>query len=158
VTGRKIPYGVISPEADAEFVAGMVEALDVYESPHERSASTTSTSGTATIFMFAAPKSGWREATARPTKTNVDWAAEVARLRFRHTPKHGRWLHVAETERSAMTRPCLRGRRLGTPEELRDEIAARSADVNRTQRGDDWQMKLDDARCKLKSVYPKIRR
>jgi hypothetical protein len=29
--------------------------------------------------------------------------------------------------------------------------------VNRTQRGVDWQMKIDDARAKLKSVYPKIK-
>jgi hypothetical protein len=28
--------------------------------------------------------------------------------------------------------------------------------VNDIQRGVDWQMKIDDARCKLKSVYPKI--
>ena len=32
-----------------------------------------------------------------------------------------------------------------------------SSDVNSTQRGVDWQMKIDDARCKLKSVYPKIK-
>jgi hypothetical protein len=29
--------------------------------------------------------------------------------------------------------------------------------VNSTQRGVDWHMKIDDARCKLKSVYPKIK-
>jgi hypothetical protein len=32
----------------------------------------------------------------------------------------------------------------------------RSIDVTDTQRGVDWQMTIDDARCKLKSVYPKI--
>jgi hypothetical protein len=30
-------------------------------------------------------------------------------------------------------------------------------DVNSAQRGVDWQMKIDDARCKLASVYPKIK-
>jgi hypothetical protein len=30
--------------------------------------------------------------------------------------------------------------------------------VNNTQRGVDWQMKVDDARTKLKSVYPKIKK
>jgi len=39
---------------------------------------------------------------------------------------------------------------------LQREIAAWSADVNNTQRGVDWRMKIDDARYKLKSVYPKI--
>jgi hypothetical protein len=29
--------------------------------------------------------------------------------------------------------------------------------VNRRQKGVDWQMKIDDARTKLKSVYPKIK-
>jgi hypothetical protein len=40
---------------------------------------------------------------------------------------------------------------------LREQIAAWSNDVNRRQRGVDWQMKIEDARCKLKSVYPKIK-
>ena len=35
-------------------------------------------------------------------------------------------------------------------------VSAWSTDVNGTQRRVDWQMKVDDARCKLKSVYPKI--
>jgi len=49
------------------------------------------------------------------------------------------------------------GRRIGELETLREEIAAWSADGNRMQRGVDWQMKIGDARCKLKSVYPKIK-
>jgi hypothetical protein len=36
--------------------------------------------GTASIFMFTEPLRGWRDATARATKTKVDWALEVARL------------------------------------------------------------------------------
>ena len=36
--------------------------------------------GPANIFMFAEPLSGWREATARESKTKVDWAIEMARL------------------------------------------------------------------------------
>src|SRR3972149_4571858 len=36
--------------------------------------------GTASIFMFTEPLSGWREATAHPSKTKVDWAIEMARL------------------------------------------------------------------------------
>ncbi|HKB35848.1 MAG TPA: IS630 family transposase, partial [Gemmataceae bacterium] len=36
--------------------------------------------GTASIFMFAEPLSGFREATARPRRTKADWAQEVARL------------------------------------------------------------------------------
>ena len=55
-----------------------------------------------------------------------------------------------------MTRQCLRARRIGDLETLHAEVSAWSTDTNSTQRGVDWQMKVDDARCKLKSVYPTI--
>jgi len=155
--------------------------------------------GTASIFMFTEPLAGWREATARTSKTKTDWALEVARLlegryrkcssvtlvcdnlnthtigafyeafsperarrlvrriRFCHTPKHGSWLNIAENELSSLTRQCVCGRRFGTLSELQSEIADWSNDVNNTQRGVDWQMKISDARYKLKSLYPKIR-
>ena len=71
-------------------------------------------------------------------------------------PKHGSWLNIAECELSAMTRQCLSGRRLGDLKTLCREIAAWSTDVNRRQRGVDWQMDIDDARRKLKSIYPNI--
>lgn len=155
--------------------------------------------GTACIFMFTEPLAGWREAIARPRRTKVDWALEVAnllegryadceqlilvsdnlnthtkgafyeafepakarelvrRLAFRYTPKHGSWLNIAENELSSLTRQCIAGRRIGELTDLEAEIAAWSTDVNSTQRGVDWQMKMDDARCKLKSVYPQIK-
>ena len=155
--------------------------------------------GTASIFMFAEPLAGWRSATARPTKTKIDWAVEVAsllegryakcpqvilvcdnlnthtkgafyeafpperaraivrRIRFCHTPKHGSWLNIAENELSSLTRQCVSGRRFGKLSKLQSEIKAWSNDTNATQRGVDWQMKIDDARCKLQSLYPKIR-
>jgi hypothetical protein len=80
----------------------------------------------------------------------------VRRIEFCYTPKHGSWLNIAENELSSMTRQCLNGRRIGEIEELRVEINAWSVDVTDAQRGVDWQMKIDDARCKLKTVYPKI--
>ncbi len=155
--------------------------------------------GTANIFMFTEPLAGWREATARTSKTKVDWAVEVARLlegryrkcptvtlvcdnlnthtmgafyeafqptraralvrrlHFCHTPKHGSWLNIAENELSSLTRQCASGRRFGALAALQSEIAAWSNDVNGTQRGVDWQMKVRDARGKLKSLYPKIK-
>lgn len=80
----------------------------------------------------------------------------VRRIDFCFTPKHGSWLNIAENELSSMTRQCVGGRRIGELSILQREIAAWSADVNNTQRGVDWRMKIDDARYKLKSVYPKI--
>jgi hypothetical protein len=81
----------------------------------------------------------------------------VRRIQFCYTPKHGSWLNVAENELSAMTRQCVDGRRFGDIETRRDEIAAWSTDINNAQRGVDWQMKVEDARCKLTSVYPKTK-
>ena len=81
----------------------------------------------------------------------------VRRIDFRYTPKHGSWLNIAENELSSLTRQCVAGRRFGDAQTLREETSAWSSDVNDTQRGVDWQMKIDDARCKLKSVYPKIK-
>ena len=81
----------------------------------------------------------------------------VRRIVFCHTPKHGSWLNIAENELSSLTRQCVVGRRFGDVNTLREETSAWSSDVNKTQRGVDWQMKIDDARCKLRSVYPKIK-
>ena len=36
--------------------------------------------GTACIFMFAEPLSGWRKVSARPRRTKVDWAFEMEEL------------------------------------------------------------------------------
>ena len=80
----------------------------------------------------------------------------VQRIEFCYTPKHGSGLNIAENELSAMTRQCLSGRRIADLETLRTEIAAWSEGVNTRQRGVDWRMKIDDARRKLKTVYPKI--
>jgi hypothetical protein len=81
----------------------------------------------------------------------------VRRVEFRHTPKHGSWLNIAENELSSLTRQCVTGRRFGTIDLLRRETAAWQQHSNDKQRGVDWQFRIDDARIKLKSVYPKIK-
>lgn len=80
----------------------------------------------------------------------------VRRLELHHTPRHGSWLNIAENELSAMTRQCVRGRRFGDIPTLQEETSAWSLEVNGKQKGVEWQMKVDDARTKLRSVYPKI--
>lgn len=59
-------------------------------------------------------------------------------------------------ELSCLTSQCLSDRRIGERVTLQEEIGAWSIDGTSTQRGIDWQMKIDDARCKLMSVYPEI--
>ncbi len=82
----------------------------------------------------------------------------VRKLEFHYTPRHGSWLNMAENELSSMTRQCVSGRRIGCIEDLRKETAAWYCDVNHTKRGIEWPMQIDDARVKLKSVYPKIKK
>lgn len=54
-----------------------------------------------------------------------------------------------------MTRQRIHGRRFSDEQTLREETAARSAEINTSQRGVDCQMKIDDAANKLKSIYPR---
>jgi hypothetical protein len=83
--------------------------------------------------------------------------ALVSRIEFHFTPKHGSWLNIAENELSCLTSQCVSGRRIGSEEELREETTAWYEEINSLQRGVEWQMKIDDARIKLKSIYPKIK-
>jgi hypothetical protein len=78
------------------------------------------------------------------------------RLEFCHRPKHGSWLNIAENELSSMTRQCVTGRRFATLEELSTQTTAWHQHSNSRQRTVDWQFKVDDARVKLKSIYPKL--
>jgi len=155
--------------------------------------------GPASLFMFAEPLSGFRQATARTRRTKADWAIEVAqmldthyadgeyvtlvcdnlnthtkgafyeafapdrarayikRINFCYTPKHGSWLNVAECELRCLTSQCLSDRRIGELPVLQTEIAAWSDKTNSKQRGVDWQFRIENARVKLKRLYPKIK-
>jgi hypothetical protein len=77
------------------------------------------------------------------------------RLEIHYTPKHGRWLNVAEIELSAMTKQCL-NRRIPDLQKLNNEISAWEKSRNSDQKTVDWQFTTIDARGKLKSLYPKL--
>jgi len=79
------------------------------------------------------------------------------KIEFHYTPKHGSWLNVAECELSCLTSQCLRDRRIGALTDLQSEIAAWSNKTNAKQRGVDWQFRIENARVKLKRLYPKIK-
>ena len=82
----------------------------------------------------------------------------VRRLDFRHTPKHGSWLNIAENELSSLTGQCISGRRFGTIMELRREVKAWATQSNAKQKGVQWHFTVDDARTKLRSLYPEIKK
>ena len=75
------------------------------------------------------------------------------RLEIHHTPKHGSWLNIAEIELSALTRQCL-DRRIDNLDLLNTELAAWQAAVNADQRQIDWQFTTEDARLRLRHLYP----
>jgi len=80
----------------------------------------------------------------------------ATRLELHYTPKHGSWLNIAEIELSAMTRQCL-GRRIPSIIALRQELTEWETLRNQKQKGVDWQFTTDDARIKLKRLYPQFK-
>ena len=79
----------------------------------------------------------------------------IDKLDFHFTPKHGSWLNMAETEFSVLSRQCL-DRRIGDEETLIHEIDAWENNRNIAEATVDWQFTTEDARIKLKKLYPSI--
>lgn len=153
--------------------------------------------GTCSIFVWVEPLAGQRRVDARPRRTRVDWATEVARLlgidyphsarvvlvmdnlnthtlgslyeafeptraralaerlEIHYTPKHGSWLNIAEIELARLTRQCL-DRRIDNLDLLNSELAAWQADANADERKVIWQFTSNDARIKLRHLYPQL--
>jgi transposase len=77
------------------------------------------------------------------------------RFEFVYTPKHGSWLNMAEIELSVLTRQCL-NRRIGTLQEMANEVDAWQTNRNNANAQIDWQFTTDSARVKLKRLYPTL--
>lgn len=75
------------------------------------------------------------------------------KLEIHYTPKHGSWLNMAEIELSVLQRQCL-NRRLGDRPTLEREVAAWTAARNAAATPIDWRFTTQDARIKLKRLYP----
>ena len=79
----------------------------------------------------------------------------LQRLEIHYTPKHGSWLNVAEIELSVFTKQCL-ARRIDNIDTLRREARAWADDRNAAQTGVDWHFTNEQARIKLKHLYPQV--
>lgn len=77
------------------------------------------------------------------------------RLEMHYTPRHGSWLNIAEIELSLLTRQCLH-RRISSMEILQQEAQAWYEKRNVKQKAVDWQFTCEDARIKLKRLYPQF--
>lgn len=78
------------------------------------------------------------------------------RLEIHYTPKHGSWLDIAEIELSALAAQCLGSKRIADIETLNKELAAWHTDRNLAQKGVDWHFTTEEARIKLKRLYPVV--
>ena len=77
------------------------------------------------------------------------------RLEIHYTPKHGSWLTMAEIEIGVMARQCL-DRRIPDQSVLRREVGAWQQQRNQDAIRVDWRFTTNDARIKLRSLYPSI--
>ena len=77
------------------------------------------------------------------------------RLEIHCTPKHGSWLNMAEIELGVLARQCL-DRRIPRHEILKQETGAWQEQRNLEEIRVDWRFTTQDARIKLKSLYPSI--
>lgn len=94
--------------------------------------------------------SSWYESFP-PEKAKAIWD----RFELVYTPKHGSWLNMAEIELNVLAGQCLK-RRIGDIDTMRKEVAAWTKERNEDSASIDWRFTTEDARIKLKRLYPKL--
>lgn len=75
------------------------------------------------------------------------------KLEIHYTPKHGSWLNMVESELSVLVRQCL-NRRMPNIETLEKEVSIWEDNRNENEVRVNWRFKKEDARIKLRKVYP----
>ncbi len=79
----------------------------------------------------------------------------LEKLEIHYTPKHGSWLNMAEIDLSVLARQCL-DRRIPERKTLAKEVGAWEAERNAAESSIDWRFTSEEARIKLKHLYPEI--
>lgn len=77
------------------------------------------------------------------------------RIEIHYTPKHGSWLNVAEIGFSLLKRQCLPDR-IDSIEKLRSCVSSYVNERNQQLKKVTWQFSTQDARIKLRHLYPEI--
>jgi len=80
--------------------------------------------------------------------------ALAKKFEFHYTPKHGSWLNIAETELSSLSVQALGNHRISSVDALNEILSAWESDRNIHQIGVNWHFTAEDARIKLKRLYP----
>jgi DDE superfamily endonuclease len=78
------------------------------------------------------------------------------KLEIHYTPKHGSWLNMAEIELSALTRQCL-DRRISDKKTMKKQVHAWAHRRNKAGAKVDWRFTTEDARIRLKKLYPSLK-
>lgn len=86
-----------------------------------------------------------------PDKAKILWD----KFEFVYTPKHGSWLNMAEIELNVLNGQCL-NRRIDKMSIIKKECAAWQKYRNNMNATINWQFKTEDARIKLKRLYPTL--
>lgn len=79
----------------------------------------------------------------------------LKRIEFHYTPKHGSWLNIAEIGISLLARQCI-NRRIPNLDILNFELTAWCDEYNKVRTPVNWQFTTDDARIKLRKLYPHV--
>lgn len=77
------------------------------------------------------------------------------KLEIHYTPKHGSWLNMAEIELSVLARQCL-AERMDNKANLQEQVTAWQDRRNASAVRIDWRFTTDEARVKLKRLYPTV--
>ena len=75
------------------------------------------------------------------------------RFEFIYTPKHGSWLNMAEIDINVLMEQCLKGR-IPDFDKVKAQVTAWEMARNNKKAKIKWQFKTEDARVKLKRLYP----
>jgi DDE superfamily endonuclease len=98
--------------------------------------------------------------THTPSSFYEVFAPEEARrftekLEIHYTPKHGSWLNMAEIELAVLAHQCL-SERISSLQVVQEQVQAWQQERNQAQTTINWRFTTQDARIKLKRLYPSI--
>jgi transposase len=77
------------------------------------------------------------------------------KLEIHYTPKHGSWLNMAEIEINVLVNHGL-SKRIATIQQMRKEVKAWCKARNKTESKINWRFTAENARIKLKRLYPQF--
>ena len=76
-------------------------------------------------------------------------------MEFVYTSKHGSWLNMAEIELNVLIAQCL-NHRIGSLQEVAREVSAWQNRRDNLKAKVNWQFTYQDARVKLRRLYPTL--